>query len=74
MPKAIIEFDLPDERWQYKCANNGTNFFCILTELDNYLRSKLKYGHEYESADDALEDVRKELWNLMEGEGVNLDE
>lgn len=74
MPKARIEYDLPDESWQYKCANNGTSLFCILTDIDNYLRGKLKYGHEYKSADDALEDVREELWKLMVEEGVNLDE
>ena len=74
MPKARIEYDLPEENWEYKCANNGSTFFIILSDIDNYLREKLKYGHKYKSVDETLEDIRRKFWELLNDKGLNLDE
>jgi len=74
MPKAILEFKLPDDNFDYKCANNGYAFYSILCELDNFLRENLKYEHKYKDADEALQATRNVLWELLGDEGLNLDE
>lgn len=44
MPKITIEFNLPDEERQYRCAADGQKYCAILYELDQHLRKTTKYG------------------------------
>ena len=72
--KAILEFDLPDDKYDFRRANEGTTLHGVLSDLDNWLREKLKYGHAFESADAALEAARGELHDLLQGENLSLDD
>jgi hypothetical protein len=63
VPKVTISFNLPEERYEHENAIRGADWRNIVYELTVFLRNKLKYGHEYKSADEALEDVRKTLWD-----------
>ena len=42
--KAILEFNLPEEKDEYNFANNGINYYSALCEFDNWLRSEYKYN------------------------------
>ena len=44
----------------------------VLFDLDNVLRSWLKYGHDFEATDDSLEAARTALHDEMEKHGVSL--
>ena len=47
----------------------------VLWEITHrFLREKLKYGHEYKSADEALESVQQALFDAMIDNNINLDE
>ena len=59
--KAILEFNLPDERNEYLCAARGSQYVAALEELDNYLRSRLKYEELDDSVYEALEKARNKL-------------
>lgn len=59
--KKILVFKMPDDEVEFNWANNGYKYYSVLCELDNELRSKLKYGNEFTSADDALEYIRNLL-------------
>ena len=42
--KAILEFNLPDEEQEFMEAVNGGMFKHVIWQLDQKLRSNLKYG------------------------------
>ncbi len=39
-----MEFNLPDEEMQYRCAADGQKYCAILYDLDQHLRKTTKYG------------------------------
>jgi len=43
MPKAILEFDLPEEQGEYRMAIDGPKCHAALWDFAEYLRQKLKY-------------------------------
>lgn len=71
--KAILEFNLPEDASEYAAANAGAGLRSVLWDFDQWLRQQLKYGHEFASADEALEAARKELRDDLQGEALDLD-
>ena len=41
-------------------------------EVDRYLRNHLKYGHDFEDPDEALDAVRNFLWGEMKERNLTL--
>jgi hypothetical protein len=70
--KAILEFNLLEEQQEHYDAINGSAFKYCLQELDEELRGWLKYGHEFKSAEDALERVRDHLHQIIHDNDVIL--
>lgn len=62
MPKAILTFNLPKERAEYRNALYGEDWKIICYAMANYLREKLKYGYTFQTAGEALEETRKFFW------------
>ena len=71
--KAILEFDLPDESIEFKDAIQGSNWKGVVWDLDQFLRNKLKHGHSFQSADEALEAIREELLSILDAYGLLLE-
>ena len=46
--KAILEFNLPEDKENFEFATNGINYYSALTEFDNWLRSEYKYNDKEE--------------------------
>ena len=46
--KAILEFNLPEDKEDFDFATNGINYYSALTEFDNWLRSEYKYNDKEE--------------------------
>lgn len=65
-----LEFDLPDEEYEFRSAINGHKYRSVLIDLDNHLRSKLKYSDLTEVQDDIYEEVREKLRELIADEGL----
>ena len=72
--KAILEFNLPEDESSHKLAVKAPDMYCVLWDIDQWLRGKLKYGDDFKDADDALEKTREELHDLLQSHGVDLDE
>jgi hypothetical protein len=72
--KKILEFNMPDDEFDFKMANNGVYYHTVLVKLDQTLRNYLKYGHTFETTDKALQSIRDELRVLMEDWGVNIND
>ena len=72
--KSYLVFDLPEDQNEFGLANKSQAMFCCLWDMDQQLRSWLKYGVEYASGDEALERTRDRLHEILEENGVNLDD
>lgn len=64
----ILKFYLPQQREEAMAAMNGLGYRAALSDVGEYLRQKLKYGHNYASIEEALEDVRQYLYSVWDDE------
>lgn len=67
MPKGILEFNLPEEREEFELAKNGSSYSFVIWDLDQHLRSLLKYNGENHSQEilNELQKVRDKLHELL---------
>ena len=65
--QGILKFNLPEERQEFDMARYGADYHAALWEIDSLLRNALKHGHEFKTADAALETVRNRLHEELEG-------
>ena len=42
--KAVLEFNLPEDQDDFNYATNGFNYYMVLSEMDQWLRSEYKYN------------------------------
>ena len=60
--KAIIEFQLPEDRDEYDMANNAGKMYMALWDIKQLLRSTLKYNPT------GLNEEELKQWEAMRGE------
>ena len=65
--KAILEFNLPEEKDEYNFANNGVNYYITLVEFDNWLRSEYKYN-----GNEPMFEVRKKLNEFINENNIKI--
>ena len=72
--KAIIEFNLDEERHQFEDAIDGWKWKCVVSELDNELRTRTKYASDDtpDEVVDALIKMRDFLRESLNEEGLIL--
>ena len=63
--KATLTFDLPEEQTEHQMAVQAWAAHAVIDDIDQWLRGKIKYGHEFKTADDALEQCRQELHGII---------
>jgi len=70
--KAILEFNLPEDRVDHYHAINGANYSFILSDLDQWLRGIIKYNSDDYSKKEIEKFIatRDKLNNLMEDYSV----
>ena len=71
--KAILEFNLPEDNEEYNVASKPMDWSLLAWDIDQMIRSLLKYGvphKEEQTAAEALEHLREELHNIMEEKGL----
>lgn len=73
MPKAILEFNLPDEQVEYDIVTQAPRMQSFLWDFTQQLRSWRKYHHDFKDADDALGKIREEFYRLLNEHNVELD-
>ena len=72
MPKAILEFNLPEESEEFQIASHAGEYRYILSQMDNYLRSRIKYEELPQPIHDAMQAVRDKLWEFIKDENVEI--
>lgn len=72
--RALLSFNLPDDRQALHLAQLGPGLHAVLHSfLHVWLRNKLRHGHEFKTADDALEAVQTELLEELAALEINFD-
>ena len=73
--KAILEFNLPDDQQDFDLATKGMQFWSVLWELDQDLRSKTKYASDDLPKDkyDAYGEIRDMIRELMSENNISFD-
>jgi hypothetical protein len=73
--KATLEFNLPDDQDEFNFATRGSNYYIILWDLDQWLRSKMKYDDTLTDGQyEAYEKTREELRDMMTSRGITFDD
>ena len=72
--KAILEFNLPEEREHFEDASNGWKWSHAMWQLDQYLRTKTKYASDSDSPEaiNALYVAREELHRILNEENLEM--
>jgi hypothetical protein len=70
--KAILEFNLPEDQREFEIANQSKDMLCIIGNLEDALRSYLKYGHEFKTPEETLEAIRARLHEEVNIRRVNI--
>ena len=71
--KATLTFNLPEEQYEYDAANKGVKALAIINELDEHLRSILKYEEGHSDATyEMVQRIRDFLRAECLEEGINL--
>ena len=73
MSKAIFEFNLPEEQDEYDIMNQAIRMQRVLWDLSEALRTWEKYGHQFNSADNAVYSIREEFYKTLNNYEVNID-
>lgn len=64
----ILVYDYPEEEGEFEAANDGVKWMAAMHDLDNYLRSKIKYG---DGGPQDYHEIRGELHSILDN--YNLD-
>lgn len=67
--KAILEFNLPEESVEHLLALRGDAYKYALDDMDNYLRTRLKYEELPDAVVEALQAARNKLNELIQDAG-----
>lgn len=73
--KAILEFNLPEDEDDFKRASTANQIHYAVWQLDQWLRSQIKYPPESMTQDawHAYDDCRKKLNQLLNENNVNFE-
>ena len=69
--KAILEFNLPEDKEEFDAASKGMDWAILAWDIDEFIRNKIKYEQD---KDGILQLVRDRLHFNMEEKGLNFPE
>ena len=69
--KAILEFELPDDKVEFDTASKAMDWAILAWDMEQYIRNRLKYEEGLDaSALEELQLLRNELRHKMEESGL----
>ena len=74
--KAILEFHLPEDKQDFDFATQGSNWWNVCWEMDQWLRRQTKHAPDDMSDDTykALEQCREKLREIISENNLYLDQ
>jgi hypothetical protein len=73
MAKITIEFDSIEDKEEMEMCLNGSKWYYLAWQFDQYLRNKLKHEDLSENAYKALDEARYKLHELRSEENLSFD-
>ena len=71
--KGILEFDLPEEQYEFDCATNASKLKQAMFFFYNTIRAMDKHGHSFNSADEAVAEIRTLFNRYLNEYDVSID-
>jgi hypothetical protein len=71
--KVKLEYNLPDDQFEFECAVKSTKMFFALTEIKDELRSIWKYEELKENQFEMVERIREKFFEILTENEINLD-
>ena len=72
--EAILKFNLPEEQPDFESATNGWKWALVAWELDQHLRSQLKYNDKLsEEQYNLCQETRDKLWDILRDKDLSFD-
>ena len=68
--KAILEFNLPEDKEEFDAASKGMDWALVAWDIDQLLRNKLKYGKLLPNTRAELEEIRDTLNEMLVDKGL----
>jgi len=65
MPKATLEFNLPEEQGEFEVCVKGQKYLSALWDFSNYLRQQVKHGDLHEEDLGIYEDIQKVFYEII---------
>lgn len=73
MPRATLSFKLPEEAPEFETASNGGSYKNALWEIDQFLRSKIKYSDGLSETEvKTFQEVRDLLHSILEDNRIEV--
>lgn len=71
--KAILEFNLPEDQHDHRCAIDGWRWKSVVSDITEKLRGALKYDESLTPETDAyLDKFRTEIFQMLEDRNLAL--
>ena len=67
--KAILEFELPEDKDAFTLASHGLDWYCAVHDFDQWLRREVKDGKEPDAGD-----IRDRLYLELDSHGVSFED
>jgi hypothetical protein len=71
--KVKLEYNLPDDQFEFECAVKSTKMYFALTELKDELRSIWKYEELKQNQFEMVERIREKFFEILTENEINLD-
>ena len=73
--KATLEFSLPNDKWEFKMANESAAMHSVIWDMDQWLRKTIKHAPDSMSGDryKTFEDCREQLHEFINDNNINLE-
>lgn len=72
--RAILEFNLPEDRYEYKNAAKGTKYLMALEDIYTTLRNKVKYAEKTEAEDKVYNEIYDYFFEVLKENDITLFE
>ena len=68
--KAIFEFNIPEDQWEFDAARQGPDMVHAISEFQRMLRDNLKYAQDSTLDKKTLEHVQKTLRQCLDDNNI----
>lgn len=70
--KATIEFNLPEDKYEYDLANKSSSLLSCIMEFEQEIRKIYKYEDLKENQLEIVEKIREKFYEILQDNEINL--